>query len=112
MVTLTKETESHSRTQPSPLTSGDQGVWVDRDLGFPDGTVGKSVPANADSRDSRDPRVRKIPWSRKWQPTPESLRGKSHGKRSLVGYSLQGCKELDMTEHTHTHIHTSKDRRS
>ena len=24
--------------------------------------------------------------------------GKSHGQRSLVGYSLWGCKELDMTE--------------
>ena len=26
--------------------------------------------------------------------------GKSHGQRSLVGYSLWGCKELDMTEAT------------
>ena len=37
-------------------------------------------------------------------------REKSHGQRSLVGYSPQGCKELDMTErlntHTHTHTHT------
>ena len=87
-------------------------MWVDRDLRFPDGMVGKSAPANTDSRDSRDPWVRKIPRSRKWQPTPESLREKSHGKRSLVGYSLQGCKELDVTEHTHTHIHARKDRRS
>ena len=23
--------------------------------------------------------------------------------RNLVGYSLWGCKELDVTEHTHTH---------
>ena len=30
--------------------------------------------------------------------------GKSHGQRSLVGYSPQGCKELNMTEQlTHTH---------
>ena len=28
----------------------------------------------------------KIPWSRKWQPTPVFLPGKSHGQRSLVGY--------------------------
>ena len=27
--------------------------------------------------------------------------GKSHGQRSLVGYSSWGCKELDTTEHTH-----------
>ena len=31
--------------------------------------------------------VRKIPWRRKWQPTPVFLPGKSHGQRSLVGYS-------------------------
>ena len=27
------------------------------------------------------------PWRRKWQPTPVSLPGESHGQRSLVGYS-------------------------
>ena len=26
-------------------------------------------------------------WRRKWQPTPVFLPGKSHGRRSLVGYS-------------------------
>ena len=30
-----------------------------------------------------------IPGKGKWQPTPVSLRGKSHGQRSLVGYSPQ-----------------------
>ena len=39
-----------------------------------------------------DPRVEKIPWSRKWQPTPVFLPGKSHGHRSLVGYSPWGHK--------------------
>jgi len=34
-----------------------------------------------------DPWVRKIPWRRKWQPTPVFLPGKSHGQRSLVGHS-------------------------
>ena len=28
----------------------------------------------------------------KWQPTPVFLPGESHGHRSLVGYSPQGCK--------------------
>ena len=32
-------------------------------------------------------KVRKIPWRRKWQPTPVFLPGKSHGQRSLAGYS-------------------------
>ena len=39
-----------------------------------------------------------IPWRRKWQPTPVFMPGKSHGPRSLVGYSLWGHKELDMTK--------------
>ena len=42
--------------------------------------------------------VRKVPWRRKWQSTPMFLRGKSHGQRSLVGYSPWCHKELDMTE--------------
>ena len=47
-----------------------------------------------------DPWVRKIPWRRKWQPTVVFLPGKSHGQRSLVGYSPWGHKETDTTEHT------------
>ena len=31
--------------------------------------------------------VRKIPWSRKWQPTPVFLPGESYGQRSLAVYS-------------------------
>ena len=45
-----------------------------------------------------DPRVGKIPWRRKWQPTPEFLPGKFHEQRSLAGYSLRGPKESDTTE--------------
>ena len=45
-----------------------------------------------------NPWVGKIPWSRKWQPTPEFLPGESHGRRSLAGYSLWGCTESDTTE--------------
>jgi len=47
-----------------------------------------------------DPWVRKILWRRKWQPTPIFLPGKSHGQRSLVGYSPWAHKEYDMTEGT------------
>ena len=43
--------------------------------------------------------VRKIPWSRKWQPIPGFLPGESHGQRSLAGYSPRGRRESDMTEH-------------
>ena len=41
--------------------------------------------------------VRKIPWRRKRQPTPVSLPGKSHGQKSLVGYSPWDCKESGKT---------------
>ena len=48
-----------------------------------------------------DPWVGKIPWRRKWQPSPVLLPGKSHGWRSLVGYSPWGCKEVDTSERLH-----------
>ena len=47
---------------------------------------------------SFDPWVGKIPWRRKWQPTPVFLPGKSHGQRSLGGYSPPGRKESDVSE--------------
>ena len=48
-----------------------------------------------------NPWVGKIPWRRKWRPTPVFLPGKSHGRRSLVGYSPWGHKESDTTERLH-----------
>ena len=53
---------------------------------------------------------RKIPWRRKWQPTPILLPRKSHGWRSLVqeepgaGYCPWGRKESDTTERLHFHF--------
>ena len=41
-----------------------------------------------------DPYVRKILWRRKCQPNPLFLHGKSHGQRSLTGYSPWGCKRV------------------
>ena len=43
-------------------------------------------------------RVGKIPWRRKWQPSPVFLPGIFHGQKS---YSPWGCKESDTTEHAH-----------
>ena len=40
------------------------------------------------------------PLEKGMQPTPIFLPGEFHRQRSLAGYSLQGCKELDMTEET------------
>ena len=63
--------------------------------GFPGGTIVKNLPAHAGDPGSTS-------WRRKWQPTPVFLPGKSHGWRSLVGYSPWGPKEPDTTEHSHT----------
>ena len=49
-----------------------------------------------------DPWVGKIPWRRKWQPTPVFLTGKFLGQRKLVGCSPWGWKESDMSEQLST----------
>ena len=49
-----------------------------------------------------NPCVGKIPWKGKWLPTPVFLPGKTHGERSLAGYTPQGFKESDTTEWTTT----------
>ena len=50
-----------------------------------------------------DPWVGKMPWRRKWQPTPVFLPGKSYGQRSPVGYIPKSSKKSDMTEWLSTH---------
>ena len=47
--------------------------------------------------------IREIPWRRKWQPILVFLPGKLHGQRSWQAI-VQGHKELDTTEHSHTHM--------
>ena len=47
-----------------------------------------------------DPWFGRIPWRRKWQPTPVFLLGKSHGQRSLADYRPWSCQELDTNEVT------------
>ena len=67
------------------------------------GRVGNTSGKEPDCQSRRckrpkfDPWVRKIPWRRKWQPTPVFLPGESRGQRSLAGYSPWGGKELDTT---------------
>ena len=59
----------------------------------------KDLPT--DAADARfNPWVGKMPWNRKWQPTPVFLPETFHGQRSLVSYSPWGPKESDMTEAT------------
>ena len=61
--------------------------------------VVKNPSAKAgDMRLGFNPWVRKIPWRRRWQPSPVFLPRESHGQRSLVGYSPWGHKESDTTQ--------------
>ena len=53
----------------------------------------KNLPASAgDTGSIPDPG--RSPWRRKWQPTEVFLPGRSHGQRSLVGYSPWGHKRV------------------
>ena len=73
-------------------------------LGFPRWHSGKEsiCQGRRHRRCGFGPWVGKIPWRRKWQPTPIFLPEKSHGPRSLVGYSSWDHKESGMTEHACT----------
>ena len=61
---------------------------------FPRGASGKESACQCRRHKKRvfSPWVGKIPWRRKWQPTPVFFPGESHGQRNLAGYSPWGCK--------------------
>ena len=69
--------------------------------GFPGGAVVKKPPANAgDARDAGSiPGLGRSCAVRNCSLLQYS--GKVYGQRSLAGYSPWGCKELNVTEHTH-----------
>ena len=73
--------------------------------GFPGGSVDKESPVVQET--PLDSWVGKIPWRKKWQPTPGFLTGDYHRKRSLVGYSPWGRKRFrhiwSYLAHTHTY---------
>ena len=59
--------------------------------GFPDGSVVKNLPAIAEDAGLIPGLMQvKIPWRRKWQPTPVFLLGKFHGQRNPVSSSPWG----------------------
>ena len=62
--------------------------------GFPCSSDSKEFACQC-KRPGFNPWVRKVPWERKWQPSPVFLPGKFHGQRSLVGYSPWGHKESE-----------------
>ena len=66
-----------------------------REQGFPRGSVVKHPPA------VKEPWVRPLgredPLEKEIATHSSTLSGKSHGQRSLAGYSSHGCRESDMT---------------
>ena len=74
----------------------------ERRKGFP-GDSDDKEPAHSSGYLGSIPRSGRFPQRREWQPTPVFLPEEFHGQRSLVVYSPQGHKELDMTKWlTHT----------
>ena len=61
------------------------------------------IPQTEDSIGLRSTELQR----RQWHPAPVLLPGKSHGRRSLVGCSPWGRKELDTTEQLHFHFSLS-----
>ena len=62
-------------------------------IGLPGNSVVKQSTCQC-RRCRFNPWIGKIPQRRKWQPTPVFLPGKSHGQRSLAGYSPWGHKRV------------------
>ena len=77
-------------------------IWIKKSGASQEALVEKNPPTNAGDAGDATPRgVRKIPWRRKWQPTPVFLPGKSHGKRSLAG-CVHGAAKSPTWPSTHT----------
>ena len=92
---LTREEKSEwrwlQRTKPWAVVRRNETDLL-KATGFPGGARGKE-PVCRCRRPERlrfSPWVGKIPWRRKWQPTPVFLPGESHGQRSLAGYTVHG----------------------
>ena len=80
--TIVRDFPGGSVVKNPPSNAGDDGLV----LGLPRWLSGKVGDPGS------KPWVGKIPWRRKWQPTPAFLPGKSHGQRSLASYNPWGYK--------------------
>ena len=67
---------------------------------FPGGSM---VKMHMPKQESQEMWIRfldqEVPLEKEMQLTQVFLLGKSHGQKSLAGYSFGGCKESDMIEH-------------
>ena len=66
----------------------------DINCAFPNGSWVRNPPSDTGDVDLISG-LGRFPWRRKWQPPPVFLPGKSHGSRSLTGYSPWDHKESD-----------------
>ena len=73
------------------------------------GIVVKNLPANAGDIGQEDPWVRKIPWSRKWQPAPVFWPENSMDRRAwwcaMQSMELQRVRHDWAAEHNHKNTH-------
>ena len=103
---LMRETDSLKR--PIPIKEVELTTRNLPKRGFPEGTGGKE-PAYQCKRwrtHGFKPWVGKIPWKRKWTPTPVFLPEKSYGQRRLAGCSPWDRRKSDTTERLSTHTTT------
>ena len=87
------------RVRHNGVTKHSTSPGAARVKGFPGGARGKE-PACQCWRHERcgfNAWTGKIPWRRKWQPTPVFSPGESHGQRILVGYRPWGLRESHTT---------------
>ena len=82
---------------PIPQLGEFGGVSPTSEIGLPRWCSSKECPCQC-RRHRVNPWVGKIPWRRKWQPTPVFLPGKLHGQRSLADSSPH--QELDILSET------------
>ena len=107
IITFQKTRDSSWKYSMNKTITGNKWGLPMMHVGFPYGSVVKNLPANAGD-------VGLIPGSGRslgeYMATHSSiLPGKSHGERSLVGYSPWGCKRLNMNEWLSMHACHSTD---
>ena len=74
--------------------------------GVPGATSGEEPTCQCRRRKRRglDPWTRKVPWRRKWHPTPVFLSGEALGQKSLVGCSPWGHNRTRLSTRAQTSI--------
>ena len=78
-------------------SGGGHGNPLQYSLGLSGGSDGKESACSAGDPDFI-PGLGKVPWRRKWPPTPVFLPGEFHGQRILVGYRPWRSQRVGTTE--------------